>query len=117
MYVKPTHLCRLEIKPEDANDDKGHEPHPDVKNVDKKAKDKHLRENAVRGIKMLMNEDVDVSKMEKKDWEYLRRISVIPKKLSDSQHCEREKLDQSIQNIINEIQDRVLRQQNQGNEA
>ena len=107
LCVKPTHLCNLEIRDADINDDKDHEPHPDDPNIDAEAKYKHLQENAARGIKMLMklneeNNDVDVSAMTKVDWEYLRRITDIDiqQSMSDDECNQRKELDRHIDNVI-----------------
>jgi hypothetical protein len=78
LCVKPTNTCRLSLAEEKGNDDE------------------HLRENAVNGIKSLMEIGVIFSGMTPTDWNYLyglAEIDINP----------RNDLDESVENIFNQI--------------
>ena len=72
------------------------------------ANDDILRQNAVAGIKMLMQVGVNVSGMTKKDWHYLLSLTNELENRQDLEvHEGRQHLDGCVQNIFNQIQHQI----------
>jgi hypothetical protein len=67
-----------------------------------------LRQNAVAGIKMLMQVGVNVSGMTREDWHYLLSLTNELENRQDLEvHEGRQHLDGCVQNIFNQIQDQI----------
>ena len=100
LYVKPTNLCRLEVKDRDVDDNEDERTHDDDEDDKDNTMDEneHLRRNAVRGIKMLMRHHVNVIEMTTKDWEYLFGMTEL---------AVRQQRDREIQEILNRIEDQI----------
>ena len=104
LCIKPTNLCRLEVKDRDV-DDNEERKHEDEKDDQGKLVDEneHLRRNAVRGIKMLMRSGINVIEMTTEDWEYLFGMTEL---------AVRQQRDREIQEILNQIEDQTQQAQN-----
>ena len=104
LCVKPTNLCRLEVKNKDVNDNADERKHKDDKDYKGNTvdEDEHLRRNAVRGIKMLMRHGVQVIEMTTEDWKYLFGMT----------EEVRDQRDREIQEILNQIEDQIHDAQN-----
>ena len=72
--------------------------HPNHLSTSKEKKPNHeeLRQNAVRGIKDLMNAGVQVSAMDREDWGYLFSMTV---------NQSRDELDHEIRGVLQKISD------------
>ena len=99
LFVKPTNLCRLEVKDRDVDDNEDDKKHKDDKDDQGNTVDEneHLRRNAVRGIKMLMRHGVQVIEMTTEDWEYLFGMTELV----------RQQRDREIQEILYQIEDQT----------
>jgi hypothetical protein len=91
LCVKSANTCRLSLKQKQKQDDE------------------ILRQNAVAGIKMLMQiERVNVSGMTPEDWRYLLCLTNELENREDlAVHVDRQDLDGSVQYIFNQIQDEI----------
>jgi hypothetical protein len=111
LCVKPTHLCRLEFKEDDAQHTEKHVNHHGITQNDQ---DEHLRRNAVRGIKMLMRNGAEVSAMTEGDWEYL--FALTSENDAQRRRCRRD-LDTEIERILRLIREQVEGEQEEEEEG
>jgi polyhydroxyalkanoate synthesis regulator phasin len=93
LCVKAANTCRLSLTKEKDSDDET------------------LRNNAVDGIKMLMQAGVDVSGMTKDDWDYL--LAMTNPDVPRNYHKRRKDLDKSVQKTFTDIKAQIKKPKKQ----